>query len=394
MTIITVTTVGYREVHQLSRAGRGVHRRRCCLGGVGAALYTFTLLATRRRRRRPAQAPAAAAAANVCSRHIKDHFIICGYGRIGSIVAQQFRRQNDARSSSSSAIRSGCRRRSRTARSRVEADASREDVLKRVGIDRARGLIAAVGTDAENVYAVLSARVMRPDLFIVGRAETEDATIKLKRAGADRVISPYQIGAVQIAQTALRPAVVDFVELATSSDNLELAMEEITIGAAVGARRAGRSSTANLRQRFGVIVVGIQRQDRPDGVQPRARHARCAPATSWSCSAGPKSLEAASELRRGRRRAKTLMAGARARRHRRRRTQIRAEVGARRSPRSRRAPGGRPGSASCSSATIPASEIYVAEQAEVGGRGRAARRSRAAAGDGVARASCSRWSSG
>ncbi len=129
-----------------------------------------------------------------------------------------------------------------------------------MGIERARGLIAAVGTDAENVYAVLSARVMRPDLFIVGRAETEDATAKLKRAGADRVISPYQIGAVQIAQTALRPAVVDFVALATSSDNLELAMEEITIAAR--SELANRSILeANLRQRFGVIVVGIQRHD-------------------------------------------------------------------------------------------------------------------------------------
>src|SRR4029079_2998520 len=111
----------------------------------------------------------------------------------------------------------------------VEADASREEVLTRVGIGTARGLIAAVGTDAENVYAVLSARVLRPDLFIVGRAETEDAMRKLLRAGANRVISPYQIGAMQIAQTAVRPAVVDFVELATSSDNLELAMEEVPI---------------------------------------------------------------------------------------------------------------------------------------------------------------------
>ena len=143
----------------------------------------------------------------------------------------------------------------------VEADASREDVLKRVGIDRARGLIAAVGTDAENVYAVLSARVMRPDLFIVGRAETEDATVKLKRAGADRVLSPYQIGGVQMAQTALRPAVVDFFELATSADNLELAMEEITI-AKTSALADQSILSANLRQRYGVIVVGIQREDR------------------------------------------------------------------------------------------------------------------------------------
>jgi voltage-gated potassium channel len=258
MTIITVTTVGYREVHPLSRSGEMWTVAVLC-AGVGAALYTFTLLATvvvegglpkrlqRRRHERMLET-------------IKDHFIICGYGRIGSIVAHQFRRQgipyvvverNPERLQA--ALEEGALG--------VEADASREDVLRRVGIDRARGLIAAVGTDAENVYAVLSARVLRPDLFIIGRAETEDATTKLKRAGADRVLSPYQIGAVQMAQTALRPAVVDFFELATSADNLELAMEEITV--ATGSSLADQSIlTANLRQRYGVIVVGIQRKDR------------------------------------------------------------------------------------------------------------------------------------
>jgi voltage-gated potassium channel len=151
----------------------------------------------------------------------------------------------------------------------VEADASREDVLKRVGIARARGLIAAVGTDAENVYAVLSARVLRPDLFIVSRAETEDATTKLKRAGADRVISPYQIGAVHIAQTALRPAVVDFVELATGTDNLDLAMEEIEVDA--GSPLANKTVwDANLRLRFSIILVGIQRTDRRMDFNPPA----------------------------------------------------------------------------------------------------------------------------
>src|SRR5262249_5345066 len=150
------------------------------------------------------------------------------YGRIGSIVARQFRQQQVPfviierdPERLQAALDEGVLA--------VEADASREDVLKRVGIDRARGLVAAVGTDAENVYAVLSARVMRPDLSTVSRAETEDATQKLRRAGADRVISPYQIGAKQIAQTALRPAVVDFVELATSSSSFELGMEEIAI---------------------------------------------------------------------------------------------------------------------------------------------------------------------
>jgi voltage-gated potassium channel len=257
MTIITVTTVGYEEIHPLSRTGE-VFTVALLLSGVGAALYTFTLLATvvvegglpkrlqRRRHERMLDT-------------ITDHFIICGYGRIGSIVAHQFRRQripyvvierNAERLQT--AIEEGALG--------VEADASREDVLKRVGIERARGLIAAVGTDAENVYAVLTARVLRPELFIIGRAETEDATLKLKRAGADRVISPYQIGGVQMAQTALRPAVVDFMELATSSENLELGMEQITI--ATGSTMAGRSILeANLRQRHGVIVIGIQRED-------------------------------------------------------------------------------------------------------------------------------------
>jgi voltage-gated potassium channel len=258
MTVITVTTVGYREVHDLSAAGQAFTVL-LLLGGVGAALYTFTLLATvvveggvpkRLQRRRLAR----------MLDTIKDHFIICGYGRIGSIVAQQFQRQkvpyvvierDSARLQE--AIDSGALA--------FEADASREDVLKRVGIERARGLIAAVGTDAENVYTVLSARVLRPELFIVSRAETEDESIKLTRAGADRVISPYSIGAIQIAQTALRPAVVDFVALATSSDNLELAMEEIPV--APTSPLVNQSIVnANLRQRFGVIVVGIQRVDR------------------------------------------------------------------------------------------------------------------------------------
>ncbi len=257
MTAITVTTVGYREVHPLSRSGEAFTTVLLFVG-VGGALYTFTLLATvvvegglpkRLQRRRQAR----------MLDTIKDHFIICGYGRIGSIVARQLQRQqapfvvverDEARLQA--ALEDGALA--------VEADASREDVLKRVGIDRARGLIAVVGTDADNVYTVLSARVMRPDLFIITRAETDDASLKLKRAGADRVVSPYQIGGMQIAQTALRPAVVDFVELATSSSNLELAMEEIPVG---GGSALGNKSIleANLRHRFGVIVVGIQRED-------------------------------------------------------------------------------------------------------------------------------------
>lgn len=257
MTVMTVTTVGYREVHPLSRPGQAFTMVVMVLG-VGTLFYTASLVMAllvegelhhRWQRRR----------LDRMIDNLSNHFIVCGFGRMGSIIAEEFHRQHvpfvivdrDGERIQA-ALEAGY--------VAVEADASREEVLKRVGIVRARGFVAAVGTDAENVYAVLSARLLKPDLFIVGRAESEDARRKLTRAGADRVISPYQIGALQIAQTALRPAVVDFMQLATSSENLDLNMEQVQIQP--GSSLAGRSLLdTNLRQRFGVVVVGIQRTD-------------------------------------------------------------------------------------------------------------------------------------
>lgn len=257
MTVITITTVGYNEVHPLSTAGR-VFTIGLILVGVGTFFYAATLFMTllvggelfeRRRTRRLSR----------MLDDLHDHYIVCGFGRMGAIIARELARQGAAFvvierdvDRMHQAIERGYLA--------VAADASNEDVLKRVRIDRARGLIAAVSTDAENVYAVLSARLMRPDLFIVGRAESEDARGKLRRAGADRVISPYHLGGLQLAQTALRPAVVDFVELATSSENLDLNLEQVHIGDR--SELNGRSLIeAGLRQRYGVVVVGIRRAD-------------------------------------------------------------------------------------------------------------------------------------
>ncbi len=257
MTVMTVTTVGYREVHPLSRAGEALSMG-VMIVGVGALFYTASLMmallveGTLHRKWR-------GRLLDRMLQELRNHFILCGYGRMGTTIAEEFSRQGVPfviierdPERLAAALERGLLA--------VEADASTEDVLKRVGIDRARGLIAAVGTDAENVYAVLSARLLKPDLFIVGRAETDDARRKLLRAGADRVISPYHIGALQLAQTALRPAVVDFMQLATSSDNLELSLEQVKIDQ--GSGLAGQSIVgSNLRQRFGVIVVAIQRAD-------------------------------------------------------------------------------------------------------------------------------------
>ena len=257
MTVISVTTAGYKEVHPMSRRGE-LFTMVVLTIGVATVLYSFSFVMARvvegdlesrwvrRRRERMLD-------------ELTNHFIVCGFGRMGHIVAQEFVRQGIPfviierdPERMQQAIDAGFLA--------VEADASSEQALERVHIDRARGFIAAVSTDAENVYAVLTARLLRPDLYIIGRAETEDAKVKLVRAGADRVVSPYQIGGLQLAQTALRPAVVDFVQIATSSENLELNMEQV--GIQEGAALAGRSIVeANLRQRFGVVVVAIQRSD-------------------------------------------------------------------------------------------------------------------------------------
>lgn len=257
MTVITITTVGYGEVHPLSPGGR-LFTIGLTFIGVGTFFYAATLfmsllvggeLFERRRRRRLSR----------MLDDLHDHYIVCGFGRLGGIIAHEFARQGV---SFVVIERDAARMHEAIERGylAVEADASDESVLKRVRIDRARGLVAAVSTDAENVYAVLSARLMRPDLFIVGRAETDDARAKLRRAGADRVISPYHLGGLQLAQTALRPAVVDFVELATSSANLDLNLEQVHIGE--HSALSGRSLVdAGLRQRYGVVVVGIRRAD-------------------------------------------------------------------------------------------------------------------------------------
>jgi len=257
MTVTTVATVGFREVHPLSRAGQ-VFTVCLIASGVGTVFYAVTLLANmvvegglhRRVERRRVER---------MLERLDNHFILCGYGRIGTFIAEELHRQGvpfviierDPARVQEVLLRGWVA---------VEADASQEQVLERVGIRRARGLIAAVGTDAENVYAVLTARGLRPDLFIIARVEADDAEHKLRRAGANRVISPYQIGASHIAQSALRPAVVDFVQLATRSGHLDLSMEQVRIRPTSGL--VGRTIVeAGIRQRFGVIVVGVRRAD-------------------------------------------------------------------------------------------------------------------------------------
>ena len=269
MTVISVTTVGYREVAPALEGRSALHDGRADGRRRDRPLHVLVLHgAAGRGRPGRALGPPPPRTHARRARQPLHHLRLRPHGadhrprvRAAGRALRRHRARPRAHAGSDRARLPGSRG-GREQRSRS---------CKRIRIDRARGFIAAVSTDAENVYAVLTARLLRPNLFIIGRAETDDAKSKLVRAGADRVVSPYQIGGLQLAQTALRPAVVDFVQLATSSDNLELNMEQVQIGQGACARR----SDDPRRQPAAALRCGRHRHPacgRTHGVQSRARH--------------------------------------------------------------------------------------------------------------------------
>jgi len=160
---------------------------------------------------------------------LEGHFILCGYGRVGEDIARTFSEEGfpfivvDSRSDIiNKAEKAGYLY--------LLGDATSDDTLVEAGIERAKGLVAAVDSDVDNTYITLSARGMRPDLFIEARASNEEAELKLKRAGANRVVSPNKIGARRMAMLAIRPAVVDFIDTITYGRGREMDMENIVIG--------------------------------------------------------------------------------------------------------------------------------------------------------------------
>jgi len=253
MTITTLTTVGYGEVHALSTQGR-IFTIILILFGVGAVLYALSagakvilegelqeLFGRKRLEKR--------------IKDLKGHYIICGYGRMGRIICKELKgekvpflvieKNSDSIPGSGTLLI-------------MTGDATSDEMLKEAGIDRAKGLITVLPTDAENLYVVLSARGLNPKLFIVARAGEEGSESKLMRAGANKVVSPYSIGGLRIAHTVLRPAVVDFIEFATKTGNLELQMEEIPIPE--GSYFIGRSlDQCGIGKDLGIIIVGIKR---------------------------------------------------------------------------------------------------------------------------------------
>ncbi|HEX5691714.1 MAG TPA: potassium channel family protein, partial [Roseiflexaceae bacterium] len=161
--------------------------------------------------------------------HLKDHFIVCGFGRVGQQTCRQLKQEQCAFLIVDS-DEGRITRIEELGYLYLRGDASDDSVLKHAGIDRARGLLTAVQSDAGNVYITLSARALNPKLFIVARAATAEAEHKLTIAGANRVISPYILGGRSMAGHALRPAVMDFLDILVHSDEMEMWLEEIVVG--------------------------------------------------------------------------------------------------------------------------------------------------------------------
>ena len=252
MTVITLTTVGYREVHDLSMKGI-IFTIFLLVGGVGVMLYA---LSTGARIILEGELKETFGRKKLEKRikELNDHYIVCGYGRMGKIISRELHAER-ARfvvvEKNPGAIEEN---------EKVPillGDATRDIILKEAGVERARGLISVLPTDAENLFVVLSARGLNPNLLIVARAIEDGSEQKLLRAGATKVISPYHIGGLRMAHTVLKPTVVDFIEFATKSGNIELQMQEISIQE--GSRLIGMTlEECGIGRDLGVIIVAIK----------------------------------------------------------------------------------------------------------------------------------------
>ena len=250
-TVTTVATVGFREVQPLSTAGK-FFTMALILVGVGAALYAFSVLIEtliegrllhllgRRRMER-----------NISS--MQDHVIICGWGRVGRSIASEVAETGRPLV----VVDHDENRLDACPHPTVLGDATEDAVLVAAGIERASALVAAVDVDAANSFITLSARALRPDLFIVARARSLDSEEKLRRAGADRVVNPQHIGGARMAAFVLRPHVAEFLDVVMHERNLEFRLEELDI-ASDSPIEGLTLRDAHLRDRTGALVLALR----------------------------------------------------------------------------------------------------------------------------------------
>lgn len=254
-TLITLTTIGFSEPGNMTKGAR-YFAAALILMGVGTigfalsvafqAVLEFELLTTFGKRRMYKDI-----------NKLDGHYIICGAGRVGAGVIRDIARggQEFVVIEGDEAIADKLLAQGHLV---LMGDATSEEVLKAAGIQRARGIVCAVSSDPDNLYITLTARDLNKELRIVARANDEAAVERLQRAGADKVVSPAITGSTRMAQMLLRPAVADFIELATMTERLELEIEQIEIDAGSPFIGAALKDTG-IRSEHGVIVIAIRR---------------------------------------------------------------------------------------------------------------------------------------
>ncbi|NTW72292.1 MAG: potassium channel protein [Eubacteriaceae bacterium] len=255
MTIITLSTVGFKEVAELNAAGK-IFTMLIITGGISTAAYTLTYLASfvlggefREILRRRAM--------ENTIQNLRDHYILCGVGQTGMSVIKRFQKSNVKYI----AIEKDEEKVNALLDENIlviHGDATSEETLEKAGIQYAKGMVTSLSNDADNVFTVLTAKGMRSDLHIVSRAIGINAHAKLKRAGADHTISPNELGGDRMATLLLRPAVVSFLDITTQLGEMVFDIEEVTIS--VGSPFAGMSlKDSRIREITGLNVLAIQK---------------------------------------------------------------------------------------------------------------------------------------
>jgi len=254
MTIITISTVGFQEVHELSEGGR-LFASFVIIAGLGTAVYTFTrlgqvllegeLIAVFGRRRMKQNLD-----------RLKDHIIVCGCGRIGQPVVDNLRGE-DVQFCVIDRDESLVGHFQEQNVLFLVGDATEEETLRAAGVERARSLLALLPSDAENLYLTITAKSINPSVAVIARATDEKAGAKIELGGADRVISPYGVASLRVLHAAMRPAVVDLLDLMSQPDSLGLMLEEFRVGevSPLVGRTLGES---DVRGRYGVTVVAVK----------------------------------------------------------------------------------------------------------------------------------------
>ena len=254
MTIISITTTGYSEVHPLSEIGKiftlvviifGV----VAIAYIGGRLAQFFVEAYVFRRRKMDKK----------LKVLNGHYIICGYGRMGKKICEEL----SANKASFVVIENDKKEIENLSHHDyiyIQGDATDDETLQKACIKEAKGLVAVLRSEAENVFTTLSARVLNPEIFIVSRAVEEGTESKLLKAGANRVVKPYEIGGHRMSQVLLRPGVVEFIDIIARDKRIDLKIEEIEVRP--GSSLVGQKLVeAPIRNKLNIIIVAISRTD-------------------------------------------------------------------------------------------------------------------------------------